>query len=131
MAAKLTISGLVWFSASSAPSHSTGDKERKVEELAILSRGKGLESHSSPLNWLVLWFFLSFNTFKTGHLGVWHTKVFSRAGTEELSMLHDSNILPVTSIVPPAGWAVEYLPQSALSPQQLYQAIINIYQRQI
>lgn len=108
MAAKLTISGLEWFSANSAPSHSTGDKEGKVQELAILSRGKGLESHSSPLNWLALWFFLSFNTFKTGHLGtVWHTKVSSTAGTEELSMLHDSNILPAISIVPPAGWAVE------------------------
>lgn len=68
VAAKLSIFCLVWFSANSAPCHSTGDKEGKVQELAILSRGEGLENHSSPLNWLALRFFLSFNTFKTGRL---------------------------------------------------------------
>ena len=101
VAAKLIIFCLVWVSANSAPCHSTGDKERKVQELAILSRGEGPENHSSPLNWLALQFFPSFNIFKTGCLGtVLHTKVFSIAGAKELSMLHDSNIPSVISIIP-------------------------------
>lgn len=103
VAAKLTSFYLVWFSDNSAPCHSTGDKTGKVQELAILSREGGPENLSSPLNWLVLQIILSFSTFKTGRLRiVLHTKVLPTAGTEEPSTLHDSNILPVISIVPTA-----------------------------